>query len=586
MSKLARALCAAYLFFTQTSYAATNPLGTYIDWRYHPPKMQIKDIAGLGERIRDGKLHLRLHDFLELALKNSTEIQLTRLDVYTAANDILSSHAPFDPQLQLSFNTQRSVSPLSFISFGGSGGNTGVLSGSTGGSPSGTGTGVNSGTGGASTVGNTVGNQVILPQTISSLSQNSAANFSELLPTGQTVQANFQVARTSGDGYLYPALFGALNVTLTQHLLQDRTNLQAKGPLQNAHTELLITSERSQATIADSIAQAALQYWNAIELRDTVHVQEQNVQLAQKSYEHDKQALDLGALPRLDIYQSQTQVAERNRDLISARYQYKAALDALRRVIGADLTPALRSTELVLEDDASALPPKTSVLGFEQALAKAMQSRPETLAAHQQLSIDALNQRIARDTLLPLFDFSIQGGGTGPGFNQTTAAGTGLVPNPYPGLGPTLGQVLAFNYPSYGFSLNLQLPFHNSIARANLSNSLVSHVRDRYQERQTAQQITLDVRQAIDAIELASASIDAATRARDLAKKNVGAEQQKYELGTITAFEVLDSQTRLTTSESALLAAYVSYQQAFIQYERATWTLLDGLGMVVETPKF
>ncbi|HEY7211054.1 MAG TPA: hypothetical protein VH477_12330 [Bryobacteraceae bacterium] len=41
--------------------------------------------------------------------------------------------------------------------------------------------------------------------------------------------------------------------------------------------------------------------------------------------------------------------------------------------------------------------------------------------------------------------------------------------------------------------------------------------------------------------------VEAAVRARDLARKNVAAEQQKYELGTITAFEVLDSQTRLAS---------------------------------------
>ncbi len=63
------------------------------------------------------------------------------------------------------------------------------------------------------------------------------------------------------------------------------------------------------------------------------------------------------------------------------------------------------------------------------------------------------------------------------------------------------------------------------------------------------------------------------------------AEQQKYELGTITAFEVLDSQSRLASAESSLLNAYVGYQQAFVSYRRATWTLLDGLGMVVETPR-
>jgi len=93
------------------------------------------------------------------------------------------------------------------------------------------------------------------------------------------------------------------------------------------------------------------------------------------------------------------------------------------------------------------------------------------------------------------------------------------------------------------------------------------------------------VRLALNAIDLANATIDAAVRARDLAGKNVEAEQQKYELGTITAFEVLDSQTRLASAESALLNAYVAYQQAFLSYQQATWTLLDNLGMVLENPK-
>jgi len=340
-------------------------------------------------------------------------------------------------------------------------------------------------------------------------------------------------------------------------------------------------------TIADGVALAARQYWNAIELRDNIRVQEQNVNLARRSYDHDKQALDLGALARLDIFQSETQVAERNRDLISARYQYKAALDAMRRFIGADLTAALRETEIVLEDDPAVLPPRSSILSFEQALAKAVQARPEVLAAQQQTSVDNLNARIARDSLLPQLDLSAQGGASGPGFNQATGS-SGSLPvagNPFPGLGGTLSQVLAFTYPSYGFGVQLNFPFRNSTGRANLSNALVSRARDQYQQRQTQQQIINDVRQAINSIELADASIQAAARARDLAQKNVSAEQQKYELGTITAFEVLDSQTRLASSESALLASYVTYQQAYIDYERATWTLLDGLGMVVETPR-
>jgi outer membrane protein len=170
--------------------------------------------------------------------------------------------------------------------------------------------------------------------------------------------------------------------------------------------------------------------------------------------------------------------------------------------------------------------------------------------------------------------------------NQIGAGGVvGVTPAMgYPGLRDTLHQVLAFNFPSYGFDLALRFPVHNSLAQASLADSLVNRVRDRYQQRQTQEQITLDVRQAITGTELANATIENATRARDLAQKNVEAEQQKYVLGSITAFELLDSQSRLASTESALLAAYVSYQEAYINYERATWTLLDGLGFVLEQP--
>lgn len=53
----------------------------------------------------------------------------------------------------------------------------------------------------------------------------------------------------------------------------------------------------------------------------------------------------------------------------------------------------------------------------------------------------------------------------------------------------------------------------------------------------------------------------------------------------MTSFELLDSQSRLASAESALSNAYVTYQEAAINYQRATWTLLDSLGMVIEMPK-
>lgn len=71
-------------------------------------------MEGLQERIRHGKLHLQLREFLALMLKNYTGIQVTRLDVFTQAGQITSAQSVFDPRLNFNFSAVRSISPLSY----------------------------------------------------------------------------------------------------------------------------------------------------------------------------------------------------------------------------------------------------------------------------------------------------------------------------------------------------------------------------------------------------------------------------------------------------------------------------------------
>ncbi len=527
--------------------AVPTPVARWIERRFYPETIQIREVKGLAERVVDGKLGLTLKEFLELVLRNSTEINITRLDVYTAAEQIKSANAVFDPSLSMGFNSVRAVQPQF--------------------------------------------TQIAGASTLSSLTQNSNVNFSQLLPTGQTGSVGFTTSRSSTNSafnLFNPSISGAMNFSFTQPLLQNRNGIQFKAPIQIARTQLTITSRQSEARIADVVAQAAGQYWDAIRARDNVKVLENTLALAQKSYDHDKLALDLGALASLDIYQSETQVAERKRDLVAAQFAYQAALDGLKRLIGADLSPELRAVAIQLADNPAQLPDRTKILKFEEALGAAMRVRPELDAAHRRVTVDDLNARIARNLMTPRLDLSLQGSGLGlaghqvrPNGNLGITAG-GTVSG---GLGDTLSQIFGFNSPTYGAGLQLNLPLRSTSARVQLADALIAKTRDQYTERQVEQQIIQDVRVAINALDLANATIEASTIARDLARKNVEAEQQKYELGTITAFEVLDSQSRLSASESSVLNAHVAYQQAFVNYQRATWTLLDGLGMVLEMPK-
>jgi len=535
------------LFACATAGAASLSLHDYVQKRFHPETVRERAVEGIDERIHDNKLTLDLKSFLALVLRNSTDVRLTQLDVYTAAANITGAKAPFDTQLVANFNTERSTQAQQ------------------------------SQTSGAAT--------------LSALSQNSSLSFNQVLGAGPIVSAGFTAVRQSSNSafsFFNPSIATGLNVALTQPLLQNRGNPQLRAPLLIARTQLRIVSEQSQAAIANTISNAAAQYWEAIRARDAIRVAQQSLELAQKSYDRDKQALDLGAMSRLDILQSESQVAQRKLDVIQAEYAYRQARDGLRRLIGADLRRDTVNIEIELEDDPKALPAGFQPLPIDEAIGKAMRDRPELSAAARRISIDELNAKVARNSLLPRLDLSLLAGGTGLGGNQIPVIlplGQGTTTFVAGGLGDSLGQLFAFNSPYYGFGVTLGIPFQSSAAKANLAASLVNRVRDRYNQRQTEQAIILDVKTANSELELARASVDASIVSRDLASQNVDAEQQKYTLGSITAFELLTAQSQLAIAQSSVINAHVNYQKAVVAYRRATWTILDDFGIVVDNPK-
>jgi outer membrane protein len=532
---------AIILLLAANVWAADLPLYNRFAERLRGPNVRVRMVEGVETRVQNGKLYLRLRDFVALVLKNNTEIQLTNLDVLTADSAVTAAKAPFDPTFGAFFTSMRTQSPQT--------------------------------------------SQISGAETLNSLNQQAQAGFSQVLASGQKIELGFSSNRMSNNNrfsFLNPSIMTGLNFSVMQPLLLNRGNLQYRGPLKIARTQLLIASSESETKIADMIALAARQYWDAIQARDNIRVQQQSVDLAQKSYDRDRIALELDALPKLEIYQSQSQVAQRKLSLVQAQFAYNDVLDGLRRLIGADLNPATRNVEIVLEDDPSSLPIDGTAQPIEDSIAAALASRPELKSVQRRGDIDDLNARMARNSMLPRLDIGVQGGGSGLGGNQVPVSGPlGEGPSTFVpgGVGDALSQMFGFRAPYYGFSIQMTLPVRSSLAQANLANALVSRARNKYQERQLQQQIIQDVKRAANELEMARAQIEAAKVARDLTQKNVDAAQKKYELGTITAFETLDAQSRLVSVESVILGAYTSYQKALIAYKRATWTLFDEFGI-------
>jgi outer membrane protein TolC len=68
----------------------------------------------------------------------------------------------------------------------------------------------------------------------------------------------------------------------------------------------------------------------------------------------------------------------------------------------------------------------------------------------------------------------------------------------------------------------------------------------------------------------------------DYAVKRVDADQQRYDLGTITVFFLLSSQTDLTTARSNLVDQFVQYRRNVLNLQQRLGTLLADKGVVLQ----
>jgi len=500
----------------------------------HQPAGSLPAPQGLQDHVVDGKLVLTLEDSIRLALANNTDVRLDHSQVDFALNNLRRSYGPFDPLATSSFADNRTKTPTI--------------------------------------------TQIQGAPVLNSLSQTTTLGYSQSFQTGTNFQTSFNTSKLStNDSFslLNPSLASTVQFTVTQPLLRNFGLFPNRAPILIAQRNLKQARATFQAEVSDVILRVVSNYWSVVLARENLAVQKKSFEEAQQSYEHDKKALSLGALPPLDIYRSQSQVASRRVGVIQAEYALKQAEDQFRTGVGADLDPAIRVLDLDLTDSPQPTSERPST-DIATALARALANRPEFEAARQQLAADEMGVRLAHNNLKPDLELSGFYSGNGVAGNSPTTGNTGI--------NNALSQVFHFTYPAYGATLSLNLPIKNHAGEAGLADALVGRTRDQYQERETNQSITLEVTLAVRSLEEAKLTVEAAKIAVDLAKDTLRADERKYELGAEAVFFVLDAQTQLAQAELNLIQAQVSLQLATAQLDHATGDLLDRYHVQVVDP--
>jgi outer membrane protein TolC len=294
----------------------------------------------------------------------------------------------------------------------------------------------------------------------------------------------------------------------------------------------------------------------------------------------------IGTLAPIDIVQSEATVASREVDIIVAENQVENAADVLKDLMGFE-NPEDWKSRIVPTD---ALEATTTSANLDQSIAEALQRRPDLKQMELETEINQINVMSARNAVLPQLNLGLNYGFAGVGGTQTIVdPDTGEVIETIPGgWSDAQSQIWNRDYNQWSAGITFSYPLENTAAKANLAQQRFALASAKQSTALAQQRIILEVRAAVRGLDASAKAIAAAVKSRELAERNLDAEQKKFANGMSTAFNVVKIQDDLASAQAAELQARVYYRQAEAVYHTAVGSLLDSVGVAIteeEQPK-
>jgi len=149
------------------------------------------------------------------------------------------------------------------------------------------------------------------------------------------------------------------------------------------------------------------------------------------------------------------------------------------------------------------------------------------------------------------------------------------------GLGRSLLTMGQNEFPDASVGVSVVIPIGNTAARQDVAIARAVRRQQTATLDAARQRVAMEVRNAIASLTSASERIDAARTARDAAEVQLQAERDRFEAGTSNTFFILTRQNDLVAAQVAEAVASADYHKAHTELARATGTLLDERGVVL-----
>ena len=356
---------------------------------------------------------------------------------------------------------------------------------------------------------------------------------------------------TDSDIYFFDPVYSTeLSLDLRQPLMKGFGRKSQLADLNSARAQLEAASFLVDNEAADLAAQVKQAYWELVFAHQNLEVLELSLTLAKQLRDETAAKIEAGKLAEIDLYQPESEVAQREQDLITGEREIGFAEDNLKLL--------MNSEDWLIPFNPLDLPATSPVYpDISQVYDKAMANRPDLQAAS--LQIKALQYQLdkADNDRKPAIDLLGSLGFGGRAEDYSTALDNSVSD------GDTRWQL----------ALTFSRPLDNSFAEGQYRQALAAHSKSKTSMEQLKLEITRTVRVTVRDVELALKAIEATGKTSVATQKRLEAEQIKFEAGRSTTLDVLIAQQDYARALSAENRSKVIYAQSLAELDRIQGTI-------------
>ncbi len=562
------------------------------------PPIRLKNSDRIYTLIRAGKLYLTVQDALAVAIENNLDLELDRYGPIGADWNLERLRAGGALPGVTAGNTLANQAT----------GGQGIAGSQLTAGVSGTG----GGGGGRGT--NAVISQIgPVTQNLDPVLQSTIGWFHSTAPQANTVQSRINAlidSRHLFNSFVQQGLItgGYFQVSANESYLRENTPTDILNPSVAPAVQLFVTHqflqgfgvavnsrfirvaekgiggarETFRSQLLNVVVSVLNLYWDLVTANDDLKVRQRALEAAQKVVDDTQKQIDLGAVPRVDIYAVQSQLSGRRQDLAIAeatgRQQENLLKNALSRTGLAD--PVIDAAEVVPLDRIQ-VPDQDNLPPLRELLAKALEHRPDVALAKigdESSEISALG---TANGILPVLRGIAST--TNSGLAGTGRPSAGPVDSYYVGgLGTALGQVFRRNFPTERGAVLFQGQLQNRIAQGDYGIDQLELQQSALIERRNMNQIVVDISNQITALRQARARYSQAVSSRALQQELLEKEQQMFSFGTARIADVVAAQQSLLAAESTEVAALSAYSHARISLDEVLGETLETNHISIE----